>query len=389
MRSALDPLPGPLEDIEVPVMFSPTALLAARTCKLKATLGSRRDGMLTAGPAAAIGQLSHRVLERGWGKKTAEVRSIFEDEYRRLVSELAADPRRRHFADLANTRPFAEWTSLQEWLERSATGGRSHGIERSQRFAKTNIHVGAEKTLRSKKLRLRGRADRVRQVGNNHYEIRDFKSGTTLDATGEVKAEIVLQMWAYGLILAEAEPTAQIRLVVDDGQEREIAFDDAARSRAFEELMALVSDLPSPGVASSSSLANAGEACWSCAHRHRCDSYLRVAPEWWKSYPREVGRVPFDVWGTLLEVEREPSSTNLRLLDVAGRRVRIAGIDFRHGEFDQLVGENVFLFSLEARGTSRSFNGERFHPRSFHELPRDRYEKRAWAVEIFLDRRFN
>lgn len=73
------------------------------------------------------------------------------------------------------------------------------------------------------------------------------------------------------------------------------------------------------------------------------------------------------------------------LHDAAGRRVRIDGLDPRHGLTSVLVGKSVWFFGLEATGATRGFDGGRFHPRSFHELPRDRMERRAWALHVFRE----
>jgi hypothetical protein len=77
------------------------------------------------------------------------------------------------------------------------------------------------------------------------------------------------------------------------------------------------------------------------------------------------------------------SNTALTLKDDAGRRVRVDGLDVRHGVTPKAVGRRIWLFGLEATGPTRGFDGARFHPRSFHELPRDRLERRAWALDVF------
>ena len=73
------------------------------------------------------------------------------------------------------------------------------------------------------------------------------------------------------------------------------------------------------------------------------------------------------------------------LRDDAGRRVRIDGLDPRHGITSSQIGKRMWLFGLEATGATRGFDGARFHPRSFHELPRDRMERRAWALQVFIE----
>jgi len=73
------------------------------------------------------------------------------------------------------------------------------------------------------------------------------------------------------------------------------------------------------------------------------------------------------------------------LRDAAGRRVRIDGLDERHRITADLVQKRLWFFGLEATGATRGFDGARFHPRSFHELPRDHMERRAWVVQVFRD----
>ncbi|KYG06935.1 hypothetical protein BE21_31965 [Sorangium cellulosum] len=216
------------------------------------------------------------------------------------------------------------------------------------------------------------------------FEVRDFKTGATLDGRGEVKEEIALQLRAYGLMLLERRPGADVRLVVDDGEEREIPFDTEARRVATDVLRRIADAMPRPGVARTEELAAPGKSCWGCPIRHVCPAYRASAPDWWKQYPAGIERLSNDVWGTVLEVLGE-GRVDVILRDDARRRVRIDGLDPRHGITSRLVGNRIWFFGLEATGATRGFDGTRFHPRSFHELPRDRLERRAWALHVFLD----
>ncbi len=89
-----------------------------------------------------------------------------------------------------------------------------------------------------------------------------------------------------------------------------------------------------------------------------------------------------DTWGTVLEVI-EGARVDVVLRDEAGRRIRVDGLDARHGVSAALVGKRIWFFGLEANGATRGFDGGRFHPRSFHELPRDKLERRAWALHVY------
>jgi hypothetical protein len=233
-------------------------------------------------------------------------------------------------------------------------------------------------------MRLRGKADRIRRHGIKAFEVRDFKSGATLDENGMVKADIALQLQAYGLILLEKHRDAEIRLVVDDGVEREVAFDAEARHSARESIARVTNAMPPVGEAMADTLMRPGNGCWGCAVRHVCPGYRQIAPTWWKEYPRELDRASNDVWGTVIEVHG-CGRVDVVLRDDAGRRVRVDGVDEKHGIIPAMVGMRLWFFELEATGASRGFDGTRFHPRTFHELPRDRMERRAWSLHVFAE----
>ena len=75
---------------------------------------------------------------------------------------------------------------------------------------------------------------------------------------------------------------------------------------------------------------------------------------------------------------------DVTLEDSAGRRVRIDRLAHRHGITASYVGRVLWLFDLESPVPGRDFKGHRYHPRVFHELPRDRRERRAWGAQVFL-----
>ena len=383
-------LPPPIVDVTVPDCFSPSAVWSSNGCALKLIISSLRRTewleRLATGPEAAVGTLLHRMLERACREADSVAEDIFEDTYARLVGELSLDPRRAHFADLASTKPPAEWSRLRSWvLSRArALQPRHVSADRPRRAETAQRISGAEILLESATLRLRGRADRVRQLAPRLFEIRDFKTGATIDEEGAIKPEIALQLQAYGLLLLERRRGVEVRLVVDDGTEREVAFDQEAQQTAKDALKRITGPMPAAGHAATSGLARPGAACWGCAVRHVCPAYRATAPGWWKAYPVGTERLSNDVWGTVLEVLGS-GRVDVVLRDDAGRRVRVNGIGERHGISSSSVGSRLWFFGLEATGASRGFDGVRFHPRSFHELPRDRSERRAWALNIFVE----
>lgn len=378
----------------MPEGFSPSALASYGGCRLKLVIASLPRAAwserLASGPDAAVGTLLHRVLERSGRRSTLSADQIFREEYERTVEEMRRDPNRAHFADLAATKSLSEWTRLKSWvLARAARQESTHASREVGPFtdhltASADPVTGPEINLESRALRLRGRADRIRQLGVRMFEVRDFKTGATVDEHGEIKPEIALQLQAYGLMLMERLPNAQVRLVVDDGEEREVPFDLETRRATRDALERFASSMPPPGRSSAVELASSGQACLGCQVRHVCPVYRTNAPTWWKQYPSEIERLPSDVWGVASEI-RGDTRIDLVLRDDAARRVRIDGLDGRHGIGHAVVGSRIWFFGLEATGATRAFDGSRFHPRSFHELPRDRLERRAWTPQVFVD----
>jgi RecB family exonuclease len=382
-------LPDALVTIEVPPHLAPSALGGWGGCVLKLVASSVRPlERLPSGPEAAIGVLVHRVLEC-WsrGKGAPDPFALFDEECERVSSELRADPARRHFADLVASRSLQEWTRL-----RASTAERCLGLERrepSPSLASPGraVLAGTERVLESSRLRLRGRADRIKALGTAVYEVRDFKTGNVYTAEDEVKPEIQLQLRAYGLMVLEVQAGARVRLVVDDGTDREVSFDADARATALEDITKIVDRVPDAGPADARSLANPGVGCAGCSIRHLCSAYRAEAPHWWKDFPPALERAPNDVWGCVQEVRPSlrVAATDLLLLDAAGRRVRVDGLDARHSLEGLGKGAPLWLFQLEGTGPSRGFDGRRFHPRAFHELPRDKRERRGWSTVCFSE----
>lgn len=382
----MEALPEGMSVVEVPKYYAPTTLAEATSCPLKATLASTRVHQMESGPEAAIGVLVHRVLERAWGLPEDQINLIFLEEYNHTVDALRKDVHRRHFADLKSTRTDAQWRALRHWVNGRAARGQARLY--SQRKPPVQQRAfGAEVALQSDTLRLRGRADRVHKRPDGTLEVRDFKTGSVLTPEGEVSPGVQLQLRAYGLLLEELRPGVKIALIVDDGCDRAVDFEGDSRVEARHEIQSIVSTLPLEGTIAAPALARPGASCWNCSYRYRCRSYIVSAPEWWKRYPDGLDRLAYDTWGTLHEVCERRGHTSLTLLDVAGRKVRVDGVDSRHGDFAPLIGMELFIFGLQATGPSRDFNGRKFHPRLFYEIPRDRGETRAWSAHFFTNHR--
>jgi RecB family exonuclease len=387
-------LPAPLAELNVPARFPVSLLGGWGGCIAKIALNAQspevKARFLPRGVAQIRGTLGHRVLER-WVKAEDEKSpgELFEEEYQSLVDRLKADPAREQYADIAAVYGKAEWNIFRHWVlqccdragqlrargsRRAASGG--HSVE--------TIRVGAEVPISSDELRLRGKADLIRYIGDGRYEVRDYKTGAVLNDDGEVKEEIALQLQAYGLMLLERRPNATIQLVVDNGSELAVAFDSEARATARARIEKAVSVLPTEGTMRAADLERPGPDCWGCDARNMCQSYIDAAPKWWRGYPKELSRIPADTWGKVISIGAD--GQEVRLVDDAERRICVSRLDTRHGLDQCLVGEVIYFFDLEGSGTARDFRGNRFHPRTFHELPRDQGERRAWALQCYEGR---
>lgn len=386
-------LPEALSSIDVPDRLAASSLGGLSGCVAKFAQASQRStgglSLLPGGAAAARGILAHRVIEQWFkGEGSDNSATLFAANYEALRDELMADPARAAFADLAEVFGPAEWSGFRAWvLRRCETSGRTHsGRSRGEASNRTEPRplLGVEVALTSAALRLKGRADRIRRVAAESYEIRDYKSGAVLDDDGEVKESIALQLQAYGLMFLEAMPSAEVMLIVDVGREIHVGFDQATRARARERIEALLAPVPEEGHYPMESLAKPGADCLGCRIRHRCRAYLTQVPTWWLAYPDKSARIPYDSWGTVQAVNAGAGGTDVMLEDAAGRRVRVDRLAHRHGITASSVGRALWLFDLESPGPGRDFKGNRYHPRVFYELPRDRRDRRAWGAQVFL-----
>jgi hypothetical protein len=113
-------------------------------------------------------------------------------------------------------------------------------------------------------------------VGRNAFEIRDYKTGSVLDEDGCVKEEVALQLRAYGLMILENHPTASVRLVVDDGLDHEVEFDEVARIAAMKTIEGILARVPAAGILQIDRTARPGAGCFGCRVRHVCPAYRAV-----------------------------------------------------------------------------------------------------------------
>jgi len=371
----------------IPEFFSPSSFIGFSGCKLR--LASRlATGIerLPSGPAAALGRLHHGLLEAGAKGEldgTEEPRLRAKRSFDLAVDRVSEEVRAQggeHWLPLQRTRSPRSWMQfeartlrqLTEVLERRGAGGAT------RRSRAAEVRAGAEVALESQRLRLRGRADSIERVSTDELLVRDFKSGRILDAEGRIQEHIAIQLRLYGAICKEREPKLGVRLIVDDGDEHEVSFSEAERSTTENELLKFLAELPAGESRDASSLAKVGAECARCDLRPLCGSYVAEAPRLWSE---GAAALPMDTWGTVVGIQSQPGGCELTLEDAAGRGVKVTGLDAARFEFSSLErGHRIYLFNL------RSDSGRRGgHPRNFFEMPRSRFERRAWAMQAYAD----
>jgi PD-(D/E)XK nuclease superfamily len=381
------PLPPGLDTVSVPECLTVTGIVSSHGCRLRAVLASSQSAAsrLPSGPAAAIGTLVHRTVEK-WAAGTSEHETpdkLFTEEYAALVAELESDPDRRHFANLSGTRSPSQWSLLRSQVVAQCSAllplRKAGGAPKGPADA---LRVGSEVTLESADLRIRGRADRLDKDADG-WIVRDYKTGSATTPEGELRTDYAMQLQCYGVMVATRSPKSNIRLIIDDGEEHEVPFDGPARDEARKFIEDFVERIPADGGSvHAPSLATPGLGCSACAYRLVCTAYRGIAPEWWHEYPSGIDRIPFDTSGTVVEISHG-QETSVLLEDNAGRMVRVDRLDLRLGLVDVRKGDGLSVFSVLPVGAVFGFNGHRFHPRNFYELPRDRRENRAWEAAAF------
>jgi len=398
------PLPAPLGIIEIPRTFTVTAVCTATACKLRIVAASDlRLDRLGSGPKASMGSLYHALIYEWALSGDTDPVSFFDTLTAAWDEELRQNPRTAHQAPLRATMNAVDWISFRRKAlaamarariptvataapaagDSAAVLAASTGAGGGCSFAGRSLSTQREKMFESETLRLRGKPDLVRRRSPKDIEIRDFKSGVIWQGDGRLKESIVLQMYAYGLLIDERERGAEIELVVDDGEGVAVPFDRENRVRVRNMFAGLLSGLEAGKRVNAEELASPGADCGTCAIRHLCPAYRAAAPLWWRTFPKASERIPHDTWGSITGVETSSSGVRIRLADAAGRSVQIDNLDARHGFGTDDVGRYVWFFGLTVRGYGRSPDGIRFQPHNFFELPRDGGDRRAWTVEVY------
>jgi RecB family exonuclease len=390
-------LPAPLTVCRVPQLFSPSQLVGAEHCSLRAVLGSTGNvPALVAHPAAAIGRVFHRLLElavRGAVKRAGTP----EEDAERLLDRLLQDEQTRlakglpgPVPDLRHVLPPAIWHAKRRAvvdlaahyvsgvLPRAPGAGPSAGI-RAQELP--DVGRWSEIRMEDPELRLRGRADMIERQ-HATVVVRDLKTGRVLSDAGEILPHIELQMRLYGVMARRIWPRVDVRLVVDDGLEHEVAFGQAEEDATLAWLTAFQERLRPDSTLPAHLLATPGDACEGCQFRHLCPAYRDAAPAFWQR--ANLVRMPLDIWGSVVGIAiTSETSCDVTVIDAENRRVKVFGL-LRSRVEGMPIGRHLWLFGLRTSDRRRGQDGWR-HPRNFYEVAEHDPYARAWSLESFGD----
>lgn len=246
----------------------------------------------------------------------------------------------------------ARWPghNLQKALWRGkarAACGKRHAVPD---FEPAGPGIGVEVRLSGADGRLAGTADIViRHEGG--IEIRDLKSGRTLDASGELSEPYKIQLLLYAVMYEETYGEWPVRLVIDPITRDPIDI-LPDRGEAYEYRRAVLDEMDSFAAAVAAgrleTLARPSpEVCRFCRHVLRCAAFWRAASPTWNASPRALkGRVTGLIPGTAT-------------ISVTGGTIptgswEIGGV----GGMEIAIGESVEVFNFEWRGEGRLARSE-------------------------------
>ena len=242
-------LPQLLKSIRVPRSFSPSQLFDLRNCALR-VLAKRAERYLPPPPSALHGILLHHVREQmllgRWGNKDSPEEAfdwILEQASFRLDELLAGEDKTKYMVPLRNTIGRRKWNqkTFESKLWAISSGLESCGqdpglleIERTNDGVEYNgenntCEEGAEALVKSRSLRISGRADLIEKLNHNRLRITDFKSGKFIDSHGNPLPRYKLQLGLYALVAEKVYPGRSIELRLDGARRLRVLWDRSLR----------------------------------------------------------------------------------------------------------------------------------------------------------------
>ena len=384
------PLPNPLATLVVPDDFHPSSFVRLERCPVSVLglLGADERGLLVPHPTAFLGLIihhaRHQLTEGRWGtaqdpQQAASV--ILAGAVDEAKTALRSNQATEGLVPLRESVGRRAWKTRTREFERWAAGVADPGTDEPPRrlsfdpwstspasAESDQATTGAEQVLSNRALRLRGRPDWTAHVDERLVEVVDFKSGRIMDAEGRLLDEHVVQVRLYALMLEGAFPDAEVRPYIERVERVEVPWGNLERTRMMARLEEASTRLPAGVRLKAKEVAQPGLHCSGCRLRPMCPAYLSAAPSLWPDERGSPRPLPLDVWGDVTSVEPQGDCVGVRLADAAGRRVRIDGVDRRHGVAAVKRGERAWFFDLES-SEDMSQHGALVQPRNFHEHP--------------------
>ena len=400
MEVRLKSLPATIGQVTIPETFSVSQIVAVTGCFFKALMDKQGgdEERLCPHPSAELGNVFHSLLEESvkgiFNEKDTSVEALNALLDRLLENaqvKLKNNAKTAAYANLKQTMTPLAWerkrrsiidTAL-EFINNIRHVQKSPSIKRNEGFSFKDARGNgrwAEVPIYVPTLRLKGRIDILERTANE-IKIVDFKSGRIIDANGEIKPNIVLQLLIYGIMAQSLDPSACVSLVINDGTEHQVPFDHEISEHKKDWLRSIMGSLVPGTIAWAEEHEMVGPDCRWCRIRHCCTKYIRETPELWT---RDIEwQLPMDTWGTLEALTPKRNElVDLTLSDASGRRVKVFNVKETHLE-KLIVGTRLWLFELASSRAALSGNFWR-HPLNFYEVGESDMSDRAWSLQVFV-----
>jgi len=397
-------LPSPIEKVKLPFFLAPSHLHALEQCPLM-VFGrpSQQSDILPPKPEALLGTLIHHVRDQlasgrtGSSKDGREAFSIILDKATsELNSLLGCNPRTCRFGSIQDALGRRYWKSKIhdsiEWASRlklRPTGDQPASLEspldhsQSQHDdAEDMLETGSEAWIISRSCRIRGRVDLLVADGVK-LQIFEFKTGRIYGDDNKILDQHLVQIRMYALAVSSLEPDRMIQLFLESKSAIPIHWDETIAAKCASDLDLIHRRYPAGTEMKSRTLARPGKTCFQCRLRSVCSSYLSEAPSWWSERRKISFPIPYDVWGRVLSVKSNGTTSSILLGDAASRKVKVEGLT-SYSVRDVTPGMTLYFFDLESK-EPRSMHAMRVQPRNFHEIPmvhNSRY-KNAVSLQTF------
>lgn len=312
MRHCL-PFPGvkPLKSM------SPSRYQGVSECLLREALAVCSSPYIPPSPVAAMGNVSHRIVEEASRGAVGPERVSFEARW----SELIQDTEKKLSGSILTQFQVPLTKSCPDFFVRKAVTMRAAARNYKPPLAYQDSgkprRAGAEVTLATLDGKLRARIDYIERV-NTDVVIRDYKTGaiTDPDCDGAIKRDYQKQLKLYSAIFAEVTGEWPIRaeLVPMAGPSLGIEVDPAECSalatearRCLEESNALLNRIVG-GESEVIAAKPSPVACRFCSFRPCCAAYHEVRIETPVSEDSLDEQWPNDIWGTIVSVKLGPEN---------------------------------------------------------------------------------